>query len=273
MKRRVFGREFKVEAVKLIRERGVSVAQAARDLDVHKNVPRKWVKEFAADPGQAFPGLGQMKREQLEIERLRREVIKLKAERDILKKPRPTSRRSRCEVRLRRDASRDLAGGMVVRGARCLAKRLPCLARPATQPAVPDGRDFGSAGAVELCRERSDLRRPAGLARPAGRRHGLRTAPGPTADAPASPAGAACRRIGANGRPTRRRICLIGSSRHRRRTRNGWQTSPTSGRLRVGSMSPSCSTCSLASSASTTRSADIPRWATSAPWSSKITCD
>ena len=86
MQRRRFGREFKVEAVRLIRERGVSVAQAGRDLDVHENVLRKWVKEFAADPGQAFPGHGQMKPEQLEIEKLRREVAKLKAERDILKK-------------------------------------------------------------------------------------------------------------------------------------------------------------------------------------------
>jgi transposase len=86
MKRRTFAKEFKVEAVKLIRDRGVSVAQAARDLDVHENVLRKWVKELAADPGDAFPGHGQMKPEQLEIERLRREVIKLKAERDILKK-------------------------------------------------------------------------------------------------------------------------------------------------------------------------------------------
>jgi transposase len=86
MQRRGFGREFKVEAVRLIRERGVSVAQASRDLDVHENVLRKWVKEFAADRGQAFPGHGQMKPEQLEIEKLRREVAKLKAERDILKK-------------------------------------------------------------------------------------------------------------------------------------------------------------------------------------------
>lgn len=86
MQRRRFGCEFKVEAVRLIRERGVSVAQAARDLDVHENVLRKWVKELAADPGQAFPGHGQMKPEQLEIEKLRREVAKLKAERDILKK-------------------------------------------------------------------------------------------------------------------------------------------------------------------------------------------
>jgi transposase len=85
MRRRRFTREFKVEAVKLVRERGVSVAQAARDLDVHENLLRKWVKEFGSDPVQAFPGQGQLKPEQQEIERLRREVNKLKAERDILK--------------------------------------------------------------------------------------------------------------------------------------------------------------------------------------------
>jgi transposase len=86
MQRRRFSREFKVEAVKLVKERGVSVAQAGRDLGVHENVLRKWVKHYGSDPVQAFPGHGQMKPEQLEIERLRREVTKLKAERDILKK-------------------------------------------------------------------------------------------------------------------------------------------------------------------------------------------
>lgn len=86
MQRRKFNREFKVEAVRLLKDRGVSVAQAARDLDLHENVLRKWVKEFGADPAHSFPGHGQMKPEQQEIERLRREIIKLKAERDILKK-------------------------------------------------------------------------------------------------------------------------------------------------------------------------------------------
>lgn len=85
MERRRFTREFKVEAVKLVRERGVAVKQAARDLNVHENVLRKWVKEFGSDPTHSFPGHGQMKPEQQEIERLRREVQKLKAERDILK--------------------------------------------------------------------------------------------------------------------------------------------------------------------------------------------
>ena len=86
MQRRKFSREFKLEAVKLVRDRGVGVAQAARDLDVHENVLRKWIKEYGADPMQAFPGHGQMKPEQVEIDRLRKEVAKLKAERDILKK-------------------------------------------------------------------------------------------------------------------------------------------------------------------------------------------
>ncbi|MBY5774873.1 MULTISPECIES: IS3 family transposase [Rhizobium] len=88
MQRRIFSREYKLEAVKLVRERGVAVAQAARDLDVHENVLRKWVREYGDDPSQSFPGKGQMKPEQLEIERLRREVAKLKAERDIPKKGR-----------------------------------------------------------------------------------------------------------------------------------------------------------------------------------------
>jgi len=61
-------------------------AQAARDLDVHENVLLKWIRELSADPQHAFPGHGQLKPEQLEIDRLRKEVVKLKAERDIPQK-------------------------------------------------------------------------------------------------------------------------------------------------------------------------------------------
>ena len=85
MERRRFTREFKLEAVRLIRDRGVSYAQASVDLGVHPSQLRSWVKALADDPQHAFPGQGQMKPEQLEIARLKREVIRLKAERDILK--------------------------------------------------------------------------------------------------------------------------------------------------------------------------------------------
>lgn len=52
-RRRVFSREFKTEAVRLVVERGVTVAQAAEDLGVHENVLRKWVLNFKADPEQS----------------------------------------------------------------------------------------------------------------------------------------------------------------------------------------------------------------------------
>ena len=87
MERRKFTREFKVKAVKLIQERGVSVAQAARDLGVQGSVWRRWVQESVADAAQAFPGQGPMKPEQAELARLRREVLNFTVDCDILKNP------------------------------------------------------------------------------------------------------------------------------------------------------------------------------------------
>ena len=84
--RRQFSRECRREAVKLVKERGGAVSQACRDLDLHESRLRAWMREFAADPQQAFPGKGVMKPEAAELERLRKEVAKLKMERDILKK-------------------------------------------------------------------------------------------------------------------------------------------------------------------------------------------
>ena len=86
MGRRRYTREYKLETIGLMRDRGVSVTQVSRDLGIHQNTLRAWLKEFEADPQHSFPGQGQMKPEAAEIARLRREVIKLKAERDILKK-------------------------------------------------------------------------------------------------------------------------------------------------------------------------------------------
>jgi transposase-like protein len=133
--RREFTQDFKLEAVRLIRDRAVSFNQASEDLGVHVSQLRSWVKKFAEDPQHAFPGHGQMKPEQAEIARLKREVTKLKAERDILKKLRLTSRRNRREVRLYREAPGVMAGGLDVPGARCLARRVLCLAEAAAQQA------------------------------------------------------------------------------------------------------------------------------------------
>jgi transposase len=84
--RRQYSREFKLEAIRLVTEHGVTAAQAARDLDLHENLLRKWLQAYRQDAGQAFPGAGVQAPEQAELARLRKEVAKLKMERDILKK-------------------------------------------------------------------------------------------------------------------------------------------------------------------------------------------
>ena len=84
MTRRKFSREFNTEAVRLVADRGVSVAQAARDLDVAESVLPRWMRELTAAPAAAFPGNGRA--DQAEIAALKKEVARLRAERDILKK-------------------------------------------------------------------------------------------------------------------------------------------------------------------------------------------
>jgi transposase len=46
MERRKFTREFKLEAVRLIKQRGVSYTQASQDLGVHQSQLRAWVKHL-----------------------------------------------------------------------------------------------------------------------------------------------------------------------------------------------------------------------------------
>ena len=72
MGRRHFNREFKLEAVKLVKERGVSVSQAARDLGIGASVVGRWVREIQSDKTHAFPGRGQMKPDDAEVARLKR---------------------------------------------------------------------------------------------------------------------------------------------------------------------------------------------------------
>ena len=84
--RRSFSREFKLEAVRMVTEGGHSMAQVARDLGIRRDMLRRWRRQLADDPGQAFPGVGQRKSRDEEVWRLRRQLERVTAERDILKK-------------------------------------------------------------------------------------------------------------------------------------------------------------------------------------------
>jgi transposase len=81
--RRLYSREFKIEAVKLVTEKGYSVAEAARSLGLHENLIRSWKQAFQQQGQQALPGQGNLSPFE---EENRAENKRLQAERDILKK-------------------------------------------------------------------------------------------------------------------------------------------------------------------------------------------
>ena len=85
-KRRTYTREFKVEAVKLVTEKGQSVAEVARSLGISESLLRSWKEKLEKDPEQAFPGQGNRTPADEELHRLRAANRRLHAERDILKK-------------------------------------------------------------------------------------------------------------------------------------------------------------------------------------------
>lgn len=84
--RRRFSREFKVEAVRQVVDVGRPLSQVARELDISASVLRRWKQRYEEDPVEAFPGKGRMKPEDEELRRLRKEVVRLRQERDFLKK-------------------------------------------------------------------------------------------------------------------------------------------------------------------------------------------
>ena len=85
-KYRRYSREFKLEAVRLSEEDDRPVADVARELGIHPNNLYKWRAQFAEQGAEAFPGKGNMGGLDDELRRLRRENMRLREERDILKK-------------------------------------------------------------------------------------------------------------------------------------------------------------------------------------------
>ncbi len=80
--------EFRRRAVDLARQPGASVARIAKDLGISESGLRRWMAQDDIDAGRR-EGLSTGERD--ELTRLRRENAKLKTEREILKKRRPSS--------------------------------------------------------------------------------------------------------------------------------------------------------------------------------------
>ena len=85
-KKKSYSRDFKLEAVRLITEKGYSIAEASRNLGVEYSILRRWKQQLSSDPSNAFPGKGRRKAPDEEMRRLKRELDRVKEGCDILKK-------------------------------------------------------------------------------------------------------------------------------------------------------------------------------------------
>lgn len=86
-KRRQFSREFKIEAVRQVKSSGRTATAIAKELGISRDVLYRWIHEVSsASLAEAFPGHGRVSPDEEEVRQLRREVARLREEREILKK-------------------------------------------------------------------------------------------------------------------------------------------------------------------------------------------
>jgi transposase len=81
--RRKFSKEFKEETVKLANQSGVTLKQLGAELGLSPNMISRWRRELSQSGTVAFKGKGHARDE--EMARLKRELARVKKERDFLK--------------------------------------------------------------------------------------------------------------------------------------------------------------------------------------------
>ena len=114
--RTTYAAEYKLSAVKMITDQKLSVAEVGRRLDVSETLLRAWRKAVLAGGDAAFPGHGNPTPADDELRRLRAENARLRAERDLLKKPPPTSPTRRVDLPVHRRQHRQMARHLDARG-------------------------------------------------------------------------------------------------------------------------------------------------------------
>ena len=81
-----YDREYKEQIVQRIIRGEATTTEMAQELELHYTTVRDWVRQYKKDGNSAFPGSGNLKDEDAEIRRLRKELLDLKEENAIFKK-------------------------------------------------------------------------------------------------------------------------------------------------------------------------------------------
>jgi len=84
--RKKYSKEFKLDAISLVKEQHYSCTEAAKNLGIKRDLLGRWIREQQTDRDQAFRGNGKLTEEQAELRKLRHQVRRLEMEREILKK-------------------------------------------------------------------------------------------------------------------------------------------------------------------------------------------
>lgn len=79
-------REFKLEAVKMVLEKGMKQSEVARNLGINAQMLFHWLEDYRQDADQVFPGKGKLKAKDLKVRELEEKVRRLEMESTILKK-------------------------------------------------------------------------------------------------------------------------------------------------------------------------------------------
>jgi transposase len=83
---RTYDREFKLEALQMASEPGVTAKEVESRLGIGQGVLSHWKRKLREDDDKAFPGKGHLPPQEEELRRLKRECERLRREREILKK-------------------------------------------------------------------------------------------------------------------------------------------------------------------------------------------
>ena len=83
---RTYDKDFKINAVNLYKSSGKSLKAIAQEFGLATSTLSKWVDQHGRNGDESFPGKGQVKASEEEIMALRKELMHVRQERDILKK-------------------------------------------------------------------------------------------------------------------------------------------------------------------------------------------
>ena len=120
-----FTREFREEAVRMVVEDKQSVAEVSRRLQLPEQTTRNWVKAYKEGKlGEIGKGQKEMSSLERELYETKRELARVKMERDILGKRPRTLPGSRCPVRDDRATAAPLFSPYAVRSAFSIGERL-----------------------------------------------------------------------------------------------------------------------------------------------------